>query len=136
MRFACPSENRSGCEPTCHASARALGRLPHGELPGFREAGPDLLPALGVLCLAVGDEHHYTVWPPSMTIACPTTKAAASEHSQTTAAAISSGFPIRPIGSCAITLSRPSGVPPLNRSIIGVLMIPGHTAFTRIFDFA
>src|SRR5438445_5268172 len=44
---------------------------------------------------------HYTVWPPSTTIACPMTKAASSEHSQTTAAAISSGFPIRPIGSCA-----------------------------------
>ena len=40
------------------------------------------------------------------------TKAAASEESQTTAAAISSGFPIRPTGSCAITRSRPSGVPP------------------------
>jgi putative SOS response-associated peptidase YedK len=78
----------------------------------------------------------YAVWPPSMTIACPTTNAAASEHSQTTAAAISSGFPIRPTGSHAITLSRPSGVPPLKRSIIGVSMIPGHTAFTRIFDFA
>jgi hypothetical protein len=51
-----------------------------------------------------------------MTIACPTTKAAASEHSQTTAAAISSGVPIRPTGSHAITLFRPSGMPPLKRS--------------------
>ena len=32
-------------------------------------------------------------------------KEAVSEHSQRTAAAISSGVPIRPIGSCAITLS-------------------------------
>jgi hypothetical protein len=52
------------------------------------------------------------------------------------AAAISSGFPIRPTGSCAITRSRPSGVPPLKRSIIGVSMMPGHTTFTRMFDFA
>lgn len=71
-----------------------------------------------------------------MTIACPTTKAAGSEHSQTTAAAISSGFPIRPTGSCAITLSLPSGVPPLKRSIIGVLMIPDHTALMRMFGLA
>src|SRR6266568_7995570 len=37
-------------------------------------------------------------------MACPTTKEAASEHSQTTAAAISSGVPMRPTGSWAITL--------------------------------
>ena len=35
-------------------------------------------------------------------------EAAASEHSQTTAAAISSGLPIRPTGSSAITFARPS----------------------------
>ena len=46
-----------------------------------------------------------TVWPPSMTMAWPTMKAAASEHSQTTAAAISSGLPIRPTGSSAITFA-------------------------------
>jgi hypothetical protein len=46
------------------------------------------------------------------------------------------GLAILPTGSCAITLSRPSGVPPLKRSIIGVSMIPGHTALMRIFDFA
>jgi len=66
--------------------------------------------------------HHCTVWPPSRTIACPITKAAASEHSQRTAAAISSGLPIRPIGSSEITFARPSGVPPVKRSIIGVSM--------------
>ena len=38
-------------------------------------------------------------------MACPMMKEAVSEHSQRTAAAISSGVPIRPIGSCAITLS-------------------------------
>ena len=53
----------------------------------------------------------YTVWPPSMTKACPMTKAAISEHSQSTAAAISSGLPIRPIGFCAITRAKPSGYP-------------------------
>src|SRR5919197_1323236 len=70
--------------------------------------------------VTVGDEHHYTVWPPSTTMAWPTTKEAASEHSQRTALAISSGRPILPTGSCAITLSRPSAVPPVKRSIIGV----------------
>ena len=37
-------------------------------------------------------------------------------------AAISSGLPIRPIGSSAITFARPSGVPPVKRPIIGVSM--------------
>ena len=46
MRFVCTLEHRSGYEPICHASARALGLLLHGELSGFREAGPGLLPAL------------------------------------------------------------------------------------------
>jgi hypothetical protein len=50
-------------------------------------------------------------------------------HSQTTAGAISSGVPIRPIGSCAITAGRPSGgVPPLKRCIISVSMMPGQMA--------
>jgi hypothetical protein len=57
-----------------------------------------------------------------MTIACPMTNAAASEQSQTTAAAISSGLPTRPTGSSAITLARHSGVPPVKRPIIGVSM--------------
>ena len=70
----------------------------------------------------VGGEHHCTVWPPSITIAWPTMKAAGSEHSQMTAAAISSGLPIRPAGSSAITFARPSGVPPVKRPIIGVSM--------------
>src|SRR5438874_8422036 len=58
-----------------------------------------------------------------MTMAWPMTKAAASEHSQTTAAAISSGLPIRPTGSSAITFARPSAVPPVKRPIIGVLLL-------------
>jgi hypothetical protein len=52
------------------------------------------------------------------------------------AAAISFGVPIRPIGSCAITLSRPSVVPPVNRCIISVSMIPGQTVLMRMFDDA
>ena len=68
-----------------------------------------------------------------MTRAWPTTKAAASEHSQTTAAAISSGLPIRPTGSSETTLARPSGVPPVKRPIIGVSMYPGQTALMRMF---
>jgi hypothetical protein len=81
-------------------------------------------------------DDHPTVWPPLTTMACPTTKEAASEHSQTTAAAISSDFPIRPIGSCAITASRPSEVPPVNCCIISVSMMPGQTALTRMLDCA
>jgi hypothetical protein len=63
---------------------------------------------------------HCTVWPPSMTIACPMTKAAASEHSQSTACAISSDRAIRPTGSCETTFARLSAVPPVKRVIIGV----------------
>ena len=81
-------------------------------------------------------KHPYTVWPPSTTMAWPMTKLAASEHNHTTVAAISSGLPILPTGSCAITACRPSAVPPLKRSIIGVSMIPGHTALMRMFDGA
>jgi hypothetical protein len=34
--------------------------------------------------VALGDERRYIVCPPSTTIACPTTKEAASEHSHKT----------------------------------------------------
>ena len=85
---------------------------------------------------ASGFDRRYTVWPPSTTMALPTTKLAASEHNHTTVAAISSGLPILPTGSCAITACRPSAVAPLKRSIIGVSIIPGHTALIRMFDCA
>jgi len=62
------------------------------------------------------------------------TKEAASEHSQTTAAAISSGQPMRPMGSWAMTLSRPSSVPSVKRSIISVSTMPGQMALIRMFD--
>ena len=64
-------------------------------------------------------------------MAWPMTKEAASEHSHRTAAAISSGVPIRPIGSCAITLSRPSVVPPVNRVHHLGVDDPGQTALIR-----
>jgi hypothetical protein len=76
-------------------------------------------------CLSVFDfsiNAHWIVWPPSITIAWPIMKAASSEQSQMTAAAISSGVPMRPTGSSAITLARPSGVPPVKRPIMGVSM--------------
>jgi hypothetical protein len=44
---------------------------------------------------------RQTVWPPSTTRACPMVKAAVGEHSQSTAEAISSGRPRRPMGSWA-----------------------------------
>jgi hypothetical protein len=54
--------------------------------------------------------------------------------SQTTAAAISSGAPIRPIGSCAVIAARPSGVPPLTRWIIAVSVMPGQMALIRMLE--
>jgi hypothetical protein len=45
-----------------------------------------------------------------MTMAWPIVNAASSEQSHSTAAAISSGLPIRPIGSWAITLAAAHGV--------------------------
>lgn len=65
-------------------------------------------------------------------MAWPIMNADASEQSQMTPAAISSGGPIRPTGSSAITLARPSGAPPLKRPIIGVSMYPGQIALIRM----
>jgi hypothetical protein len=61
------------------------------------------------------------------------TNAASFEHNQRTAPAISSGLPMRPTGSCAMTRARPSSVSPVNRDIIGVSMIPGHKALILMF---
>ena len=41
---------------------------------------------------------------------------------------------MRPMGSWAMTLSRPSAVPPVKRSIISVSMMPGQMALMRMFD--
>lgn len=62
----------------------------------------------------------------------PTVNAASSEQSQSTAAAISSGRPMRPTGSCAITAARPSSVSPVKRRIIPVSTMPGQIASMRI----
>jgi len=63
-------------------------------------------------------------------------KAAAGELSQSTAAAISSGCPMRPMGSWAITSARPASLPPVNRSIMLVSMIPGQMALMRMLSAA
>jgi len=42
-----------------------------------------------------------------------------AQHSHSTAEATSSGLPMRPTGSWPMTRSRPSGLPPENRFIIG-----------------
>lgn len=73
-----------------------------------------------------------TVCPPSTTRAYPIAKPPRSEQSHSAADAIFSGFPIRPIGSWAITRALPSGVPPEKRSIIGVAMIHGQIALIRM----
>src|SRR5215467_12950322 len=57
--------------------------------------------------------------PPSMLMACPVTNEAASEQSQSTASATSSGVPTRPMGSMAMMRALSSGsLKP--RSVIGV----------------
>src|SRR5207244_13345364 len=86
--------------------------------------------------VTVGDEHHCTVWPPSTIRAWPTVKEAASEHSHTTALAISSGRPILPIGFSEITLARPPEVPPVKRPINGASIYAWQTAFHRMLHHA
>jgi hypothetical protein len=70
-----------------------------------------LLDSWSTLLSTASAKCYCTVWPPSTTKACPTVKAAASQQSQTTAFAISSGRPILPIGSSETTFARPSAVP-------------------------
>src|SRR4030095_6372985 len=45
---------------------------------------------------------YCVTYPPSTLMACPVTNEAPSEQSQTTASAISSGLPSRPVGSVAM----------------------------------
>src|SRR5712691_12949748 len=69
--------------------------------------------------------------PPSTVMVCPVTNDAASEQSHTTASAISSGVPTRPIGSLAMMRALRSGLlKPL--SVMGVWITPGQTQLTRI----
>ncbi|MDB5369524.1 MAG: hypothetical protein JWP20_1082, partial [Roseomonas sp.] len=66
-------------------------------------------------------------------MACPTTKAAASEHSQRTVAGDLLGLAHLPDRFLRDDPRRPSGVPLLKRAIIGVSMMPEHTALMRMF---
>src|SRR5579875_871640 len=79
----------------------------------------------------IGDASRYiAVRPPSTGAAKPVTNEASSEHSHSTAAAISSGRPIRPTGCAAPSCA---WVPPAAaaiRSVIGVRIPPGQTALT------
>ena len=61
---------------------------------------------------------------------------ALSEHSHTTAWAISSGVPILPIGVRLIRHESGETGLPSTRSIIGVSIEPGQMTLTRIPSFA
>ena len=65
-------------------------------------------------------------------MACPVTKLAWSEHSQTTAAAISSACPIRPIGVIESSSLLHLRIDAVSGAVIGVSITPGQTALTRI----
>src|SRR5205807_8561123 len=89
------------------------------------------------------EAHHvtrYVTLPPSTGMATPVTKEAASEQSQTTTSATSSGIPSRPIGTRAAnsaSISAFSAIPcstmlANHRSAIGVRVAPGQMALMRI----
>jgi len=86
-------------------------------------------------CARAGGDHLATQ-PPSTGSATPVRNDAAAELSQTTAAAISSGRPRRPIGSAASNSCLVSGRWATVRWIIGVSIAPGQTALTRIPQLA
>src|SRR2546425_790628 len=60
-------------------------------------------------CCVIHSLLYCTTSPPSTGIVCPVTNEAASEQSHTTASAISSGVPTRPMGSLAMTWALRSG---------------------------
>jgi hypothetical protein len=64
-------------------------------------------------------------------MAWPVTKLAAGEQSQTTASAISSAVPMRPIGVIESIIAFISGLA-TSGAVIGVSITPGHTALTRM----
>src|SRR2546428_2701 len=74
--------------------------------------------------------------PPSTARSTPVMKELSSEARNVTAAAISSGLPLRPIGICeanwAAACSACSGVRPVVVSKAGVSIGPGLIVFTRI----
>src|SRR5262245_17076811 len=71
------------------------------------------------LCLAPWYPHRRQLYcvtmPPSTDMACPVTNDAASEHSQTTASATSSGVPRRPTGSSSLSRASARGRSPSKR---------------------
>ena len=82
--------------------------------------------------LSTAVPRYWMTEPPSTARAWPTTKLAASEQSQTIAAAISSGRPSRPIGTPARIIFSIFGSPPMKPSSIGVRVLPGQTQLMRI----
>src|SRR6266702_3968549 len=74
--------------------------------------------------------------PPSTARSTPVTYELSSEARNATAAAISSGMPLRPIGvcvvNCATACSACSAVRPVVVAKAGVSIAPGLTQFTRI----
>src|SRR6266481_5665938 len=82
-------------------------------------------------CCVIHGLLYCATYPPSTVIVCPVTNEEASEQSQTTASAISSGVPTRPMGSLAMMRALRSGsLKPL--AVIGVWITPGQTQLTRI----
>src|SRR5262245_19545671 len=86
----------------------------HGELSTYS-------PLYYVLCCIMHGLLYCATYPPSTVIVCPVTNAAASEQSQTTVSATSSGFPIRPTGSLASLSAIRSGSS-IPGAVIGVWM--------------
>src|SRR5205085_1201176 len=82
------------------------------------------------------DARHRQTAPPSTSIDSPFTNEALSEHSHTTASAICSGRPSSPVGDVAFIIRSISGSPPMTPRIMGVSVLPGQTAFTRMPDRA
>src|SRR4051794_22829558 len=150
VRVGVPGGARAGREVhECCGEGRAAGGCGDGvdvdiagepvgrALHGVDGAAGDLhglhpLLAAGGWCWFGWPGSPQAVWPPSTTMACPTVNAASCEHIHNTAAAISSGRPMRPIGSWPMTAARPSSVSPVKRRIISVSMMPGQTALMRM----
>src|SRR6202035_1357366 len=83
-----------------------------------------------------GGRHGYSsAWPPSTTRSTPLVKLASSDARYNTAAAISSGRPMRPIGLPAAIPARMASAVALSgnaTSMIGVSTGPGLTTLTRM----
>src|SRR5450631_4167099 len=99
----------------------------------FEKRGPTTGGAGGP---ATGAQGQTCAMPPSTARSTPVMKELSSEARNVTAAAISSGLPLRPIGICeanwAAACSACSGVRPVVVSKAGVSVGPGLIVFTRI----